>query len=210
MAKKPRDNTHLYSFDNTLRENHSLICGVDEAGRGPLCGPLAVAAIILPPDWQADTLDDSKRMREAVREQLYEELCSVALAYSVVMIPPHEIDRINILNATLEGMRRAVHQLALQPNLVLIDGNAAPNINTPCQTVVKGDSTSASIAAASVLAKVTRDRYMKQLDEQYPQYKLAQHKGYGTKLHYELLEEHGVQSFYRQTFLRSFYARQKP
>ncbi len=197
----------LYNFDEGfLSSDEFVLCGVDEAGRGPLCGPVCVAAVVLDGKSQIEGLHDSKKLSEKKRESLYEIIIQSAKAYCVVLVHPHEIDRMNILNATLKGMKDAVEGLPIAPDLVLVDGNKAPDVAPKCQTVVKGDATSACIAAASILAKVTRDRYMKELDEQYPQYKLAQHKGYGTKLHYELLHEHGVQDFYRQTFLKSFYS----
>lgn len=193
----------IHRFDQEKRQQSPLLCGVDEAGRGPLCGPVSVAAVILPPDLYVEGLDDSKKITEKKREQLYDVIIEKALAYSIQLVMPAEIDRLNILGATMEGMRRAVLALPLQPDLVLIDGNRCPQLDFPMEAVTKGDAHSASIAAASVLAKVSRDRYMVELDQKYPQYKLAQHKGYPTKLHYELLDTYGLQDFYRRSFLKN-------
>ena len=192
----------LYAFDAEYRLSAAVLCGVDEAGRGPLCGPVSVGAVILPADDPVPGIDDSKRLSEKKREKLYEVIVQKAVCWQVVLVPPQEIDRLNILGATLYGMQQAVAQLAQTPGLVLVDGNRCPELAVPAVAVTKGDGRSACIAAASILAKVTRDRYMEELDEQYPQYKLAQHKGYPTKLHYELLEKHGIQPFYRRSFLK--------
>ena len=148
-------------------------------------------------------MNDSKKLSEKKREALYEEITAHALAWNVVLIGPEEIDRVNILQATMEGMAQAVEGLSIVPNFVLIDGNRVPaELQVPAQYVIKGDATSASIAAASILAKVTRDRYMEQLDREFPQYQLAKHKGYPTKLHYEMIEKYGIQPFYRRSFLK--------
>lgn len=204
------DSAPLYAYDAAICAQHNvpLLCGVDEAGRGPLCGPVAVCAVILDPKNPVDGVNDSKKLSETRREELYEQIIQKAIAWHVELVPPAEIDRLNILAATLYGMKTAVEALRPRPHLALIDGNKAPQV--PCATllVTKGDATSACIAAASILAKVTRDRFMQKLDEECPQYNLAKHKGYGTKEHYALLAQHGVQPFYRQSFLKSFYARQ--
>lgn len=193
----------LYAFDAEQRAQYGLLCGVDEAGRGPLCGPVCCAAVILNPDDPIAGVNDSKKLSEKRREALFEEITSRAVAYKVVFISPQEIDEKNILWATMDGMAQAVAGLEPQPQYVLIDGNRCPpELTVPGQAVVKGDATSASIAAASILAKVSRDRYMKELDQQYPQYQLAKHKGYPTKLHYQLIEEYGIQPFYRRSFLK--------
>lgn len=192
----------LYAFDAEYRLSAAVLCGVDEAGRGPLCGPVSVGAVILSADDPVPGIDDSKRLSEKKREELYDIIVQKAVCWQVVLVPPQEIDRLNILGATLYGMQQAVAQLAQMPNLVLVDGNRCPELPVPAVAVTKGDGKSACIAAASILAKVTRDRYMEELDRQYPQYRLAQHKGYPTKLHYELLAQHGIQSFYRRSFLK--------
>lgn len=192
-----------YAFDAQVRTEHGIFCGVDEAGRGPLCGPVCCAAVILNPDDPIEGIDDSKKLSEKKREALYDVICDRALAWNVVLVGPDVIDRDNILNATMSGMRQAVEGLDIVPNFVLVDGNRCPaGLTMPCGSQAKGDGVSASIGAASILAKVTRDRYMIQLDRQYPQYQLAKHKGYPTKLHYELIEQYGIQPFYRRSFLK--------
>ena len=191
----------LYEYDNALRTDFPVVCGAVEAGRGPLCGPVCCAAVVLPADFECDDINDSKKISEKKRNKLFDIIINNAVAYSIIMVSPEEIDRINILNASLEGMKKAVLQLGITPDIVLIDGNKTPN-DMPYHTesVVKGDATSMSIAAASILAKVSRDRYMEQLDKEYPQYQLSKHKGYPTKLHYELIAEYGIQDFYRKSF----------
>lgn len=191
-----------------LTQGIRTICGVDEAGRGPLAGPVCAAAVILPPELVIEGLDDSKKLTEAKREALYPVICEQAVAYGIGFSDEREIDEINILQATFAAMRRALEQLAVKPDLALIDGNRATDFGLPVRTVVKGDSLSANIAAASVLAKVSRDRYMTKLAAQYPEYGFEIHKGYGTKRHYEALREHGPCPAHRRTFLRSFYGRQ--
>ncbi len=193
----------LYAYDDAVRAENGCFAGVDEAGRGPLCGPVCVAACILDPEKPVYGINDSKKLSEKKREALFEEIKAKALAYSIIFVGPEVIDRENILHATLGGMRRAVEELEITPHLVLVDGNRCPeDLAMPAQPVVKGDAASASIGAASILAKVSRDRYMLELDRQYPQYQLAKHKGYPTKLHYELIEKYGIQPFYRRSFLK--------
>ena len=193
----------LYAYDDAVRAENGCFAGVDEAGRGPLCGPVCVAACILDPEKPVYGINDSKKLSEKKREALFEEIKAKALAYSIIFVGPEVIDRENILHATLGGMRRAVEELEITPRLVLVDGNRCPEgLAMPAQPVVKGDAASASIGAASILAKVSRDRYMLELDRQYPQYQLAKHKGYPTKLHYELIEKYGIQPFYRRSFLK--------
>ena len=184
-------NEALYAFDAAKRAEHGAVCGVDEAGRGPLCGPVCCAAVILNPDDPIEGVNDSKKLTEKRREALFEEITNRALAYKIVFITPQEIDERNILWATMDGMAQAVAGLEITPGLI-----------QPAEAVVKGDANSASIAAASILAKVSRDRYMLELDKQYPQYQLAKHKGYPTKLHYELIAQYGIQPFYRRSFLK--------
>lgn len=202
-SKSMSSNPALYAFDAEQRARFGTICGVDEAGRGPLCGPVCCAAVILDPDDPIEGVNDSKKLSEKRREALYEEIIQRAVAYQVIFISPQEIDEKNILWATMDGMAQAVAGLDPRPDYALIDGNRCPpDLVCPSQSVVKGDATSASIAAASILAKVSRDRYMKELDKQYPQYQLAKHKGYPTKLHYELIAQYGIQPFYRRSFLK--------
>ncbi len=192
----------LFAFDQKHGSPKYLVCGVDEAGRGPLCGPVTVAAVILDPNMPLTGLNDSKKITEKKREILFDTITQTAKAYAVIHVPPSVIDEINILNATMQGMAEAVKALEIAPDVVLVDGNRTPEFQQECYSVVKGDAHSACIAAASVLAKVSRDRLMCQLALEYPQYKLEQHKGYPTKLHYELIEKHGVAPIYRKSFLK--------
>lgn len=181
---------------------YSVVCGVDEAGRGPLAGPVFAAAVILPENTTIEDLNDSKKLSEKKRELLYDEIKAKAVAYNVAFATEKEIDEINILNATFLAMRRAVDGLQIRPDFALIDGNRTPELNVPARAIIKGDALSASIAAASILAKVERDRLMKILSEKYPEYSLEQHKGYGTKLHVELIKKHGPSAIHRRSFLR--------
>lgn len=197
----------LYAFDQQYSKPGALLCGVDEAGAGPLCGPLAVAAVVLDYACPVYGVDDSKKISEPKRELLYGQIIKAAVCWNVVLISPGEIDQMNILAARMLGMKLAVEGLAQPPALALLDGNRAPDMPCACQLVVGGDGLSACIAAASILAKVTRDRLMRELDREYPQYQLARHKGYGTKLHYEMLDQHGIQDFYRMSFLKKWMAR---
>ena len=192
-----------FSFENEARSNgFSLVCGIDEAGRGPLCGPVCAAAVILPPGFQPEGINDSKKLSEKKREVLFDVIVENAVAYSVKMVPASEIDEINILQATFKAMRECVKALDPKPDFALIDGNRSPSLEIPERLVVKGDAKSVSIAAASILAKVSRDRYMLELDKLYPQYRFSKHKGYGTKLHYEMIEEFGLCPEHRRSFLK--------
>ena len=182
-----------------------LICGVDEAGRGPLAGPVCAAAVILPRGLEIPGLNDSKKLTDKKRRELYDVIVSEAEAYGIAFATEQEIDEINILQATFLAMERAVSQLSVRPDLALVDGNRAPKLSLPVKTVVKGDSLSANIAAASILAKVTRDCLLEELDTQYPAYGFAVHKGYGTKRHYEALREFGPCPVHRLSFLKKFY-----
>lgn len=191
----------LYAFDEVFRAN-GVLCGVDEVGRGPLCGPVCVAAVILDPANPIEGLNDSKKLSEKKREALFPEIKQKALAYHVVMVGPETIDELNILRATMLGMKQAVEGLSIRPEYVLIDGNRCPDLSVACEAVVKGDAKSASISAASILAKVSRDHYMEKLAQEYPQYQLQKHKGYPTKEHYALLNQYGVAPIYRKSFLK--------
>lgn len=180
-----------------------LICGIDEAGRGPLAGPVCAAAVILPIGTEIEGLNDSKKLTEKKREMLFPIITKKAIAYGIGFASEQEIDEINILNATFLAMRRAVEALGISPDLLLIDGNQKPKIGVGEEvTVIKGDAKSVSVAAASVLAKVSRDRYMLEKAQEYPQYAFEKHKGYGTKLHYEKIAEYGVSPIHRKTFLK--------
>ena len=191
-----------------------FVCGVDEAGAGPLMGPVYAAAVILPEGSVIEGLDDSKKLTEKKREALFDIICEKAVAYSIAFVDAREIDEINILNARMKAMQLAIDGLAVKADFALIDGNRDHGtqyaIATPCRTVVGGDGVSMSIAAASILAKVSRDRFVTEvLDPQYPQYGFARHKGYGTKLHYAMLDEYGPCPCHRRTFLKKWEAGRK-
>ncbi len=193
-----------FSIENAyMHQGYSVIGGVDEAGRGPLAGPVYAAAVVLSPETTIDGLNDSKKLTEKKREALFPIIQEKALAYGIGFATEQEIDEINILNATFLAMRRAVESMHITPDLLLIDGNLKPKIGV-CEEVpvIKGDAKSMSIAAASVLAKVSRDRFMLQLAEKFPQYAFEKHKGYGTKLHYEKIQEYGISPVHRRTFLK--------
>ncbi len=190
-----------YSEEARCRsEGYTIICGTDEAGRGPLAGSVFAAAVILPDGLVPEGLDDSKKLTERRREKLFDVILSEAVSYGIASASPEEIDRLNILNAALLAMRRAIAQLSPQPDFILIDGNVTRGFSLPCRALVKGDSRSASIAAASVLAKVARDRSCLELDRLYPGYGFADHKGYPTKAHYEAIARLGVLPVHRKSF----------
>jgi len=191
--------------DGYYEKGIQIICGVDEAGRGPLAGPVCAAAVILPPHTQIPGLDDSKKLSDKRRRELVPIIKEQAIAYGIGFADHTEIDEINILQATFLAMERALAQLAVKPELALIDGNREKEFGLPVQTVVKGDGLSANIAAASVLAKVARDDVMEALARDYPQYGFEVHKGYGTKAHYEAILAHGPCSVHRMTFLKKLY-----
>ena len=193
-----------YEYENLLKEQgYKIICGVDEAGRGPLAGPVFAAAVILPDGMEDIGINDSKKLSEKKRDALFEIIKEKALAYSIASADEKEIDELNILNATFLAMIRAVEGLSIKPDMALIDGNRKANTGVEEMTLVKGDSKSISIAAASILAKVSRDRCLKELDEKYPEYQFSKHKGYPTKLHYELIKEHGISPVHRLSFLKN-------
>lgn len=194
-----------YEFEKAaVNSGFSCICGVDEAGRGPLAGPVCAAAVILPEDAVIEGLDDSKKLTEKKRERLYDIIKETAVAYSVAYGTLEEIETVNILEATYLAMNRAIEGLSVKPDFALIDGNRVPRgIKIPCETIVKGDSKSMSVAAASVLAKVTRDRLMLEYDKKYPEYNFKKHKGYGTKEHTELIKQYGPCEIHRLSFLKN-------
>lgn len=194
-----------YEFEKAaVNSGFSCICGVDEAGRGPLAGPVCAAAVILPEGAVIEGLDDSKKLTEKKRERLYDVIKKTAVAYSVAYGTLEEIETVNILEATYLAMNRAIEGLNVKPDFALIDGNRAPRgIKIPCETIVKGDSKSMSVAAASVLAKVTRDRLMLEYDKKYPEYNFKKHKGYGTKEHTELIKQYGPCEIHRLSFLKN-------
>ncbi|MBE6644559.1 MAG: ribonuclease HII [Ruminococcaceae bacterium] len=192
-----------FEYENLkYAEGYTAVCGCDEAGRGPLCGPVVAAAVILPKDAVIDGLDDSKKLTEKKREALFEKIKETAVAYAIAEATPEEIDEINILNASMLAMRRAVEMLSVKADFALIDGNCSRGFRIPTETVVKGDAKSYSIAAASILAKVTRDRGCIELDKQYPMYGIAKHKGYPTKDHMDAVRQYGPAPIYRKSFLK--------
>lgn len=193
----------MWEIEDSLDLN--VICGVDEAGRGPLAGPVCAAAVILPEHLQIPGLNDSKKLSDKKRRELFPIIQQQAIAYGIGLASEAEIDEINILQATFLAMRRALEQLTVRPEIALIDGNRETDFGLPVKTVVKGDSLSANIAAASVLAKVTRDNIMVELAQQYPEYGFEIHKGYGTKAHYEALRTYGPSPIHRRSFLKKFY-----
>lgn len=197
---------NMWQFEDSCYEKgYKFVCGVDEAGRGPLAGPVCAAAVILPPNIDIPGLNDSKKLSDKRRRELYPIIQEQALAYAVAFADVAEIDEINILQATFRAMERAVSSLSLAPDYVLIDGNKLPQLPVEAQAVVHGDSLSASIAAASVLAKVTRDDIMLEMAKSYPEYGFEIHKGYGTKAHYDALTANGPCKIHRITFLKKFY-----
>jgi len=204
MVKKADNNPiDMWKFEKELFNDYKIICGVDEAGRGCLCGNVCAAAVILPPNIEFEGENDSKKLSPKKREELFDVITGTAISYGIGWATPEEIDEINILNAAFLAMKRAVDSLTVKPDIALIDGNRIRGFEIPTKCIVKGDSLSINIAAASILAKVSRDRYMCELAEKYPQYKLDIHKGYPTKEHYQLLAENGIQPIYRKSFLKN-------
>lgn len=192
-----------YEYENKkYAEGYTAVCGCDEAGRGPLCGPVVAAAVILPTDTVIEGLDDSKKLTEKKREKLFDVIKETAIAYAIAEATPEEIDEINILNASMLAMRRAVEMLSVKADFALIDGNHSRGFDIPTEAVVKGDSKSYSIAAASILAKVTRDRGCAELDRQFPLYGIAKHKGYPTKEHMDAVRQYGPSPIHRRSFLK--------
>ena len=193
-----------YSYENNAHnDGYLVVCGVDEAGRGPLAGPVFAGAVILPENYTHEILNDSKKLSEKKRNLVYDDIIRDAVSWSVGIATEQEIDEINILNATFLAMKRAVDGLSIKPDLAFIDGNRYANTGVKEITIVKGDSKCMSVAAASIIAKVSRDRFMQEVDKQYPQYQFSKHKGYGTKLHYEMIEQFGVSPVHRKTFLKN-------
>ena len=202
-------NVNMWEIENSFYcDDVQIICGVDEAGRGPLAGPVCAAAVILPKNLELPGLTDSKKLTDKKRRELFPMIQQQAIAYGIGFATEQEIDEINILQATFLAMQRALDQLAVKPDLALIDGNRQKEFGIPTKTVVKGDSLSANIAAASILAKVTRDNLMQEMAQKYPQYGFEIHKGYGTKAHYAALREFGASPIHRMTFLKKFYGNQ--
>lgn len=199
-------NNYMWEFeDKYTQQGLKIICGVDEAGRGPLAGPVCAAAVILPLHTDIPGLDDSKKLSDKRRRELAPVIKEHAIAYAIAFVDHGRIDEINILQATYEAMEQAISSLTVKPEIALVDGNRAKDFGVPVETIVKGDSRSASIAAASILAKVARDDLMLELAKAYPQYGFEIHKGYGTKAHYEALHKHGPSEVHRLTFLKKLY-----
>ncbi len=192
-----------FSYEIKAHENgYSVVCGVDEAGRGPLAGPVFAAAVILPENYSHEILNDSKKLSEKKRDLVYDDIIRDAISYSVGIATEKEIDEINILNATFLAMKRAVEDLSVKPDFAYIDGNQYPKTGIKEETIIKGDAKCMSVAAASIIAKVSRDRFMLKIAEEYPHYQFEKHKGYGTKLHYEMIEKYGVSDVHRRSFLK--------
>lgn len=207
MALNNTSPTDWYAYEKAATEKgFCTVCGIDEAGRGPLAGPVFAAAVILPQNAVIEGLNDSKKLSEKKREELFDKIQKTATAWSVAFATEQEIDEINILQATFLAMRRAFDGLKLRPDYALVDGNRMPSLGVQTELIVKGDACSASIAAASILAKVSRDRLMKQIDALYPEYQFAKHKGYGTELHRSILLERGPCPVHRKTFLKKILA----
>ena len=192
----------LYYENLYGKSGEKIVCGVDEAGRGPLAGRVYAAAVIMPRSLVIDGVNDSKKLSEKKREALFDKITESALCYSIAWASEKEIDEINILQATYLAMKRAVEGLKIGPDMILVDGNRLPNFGIPAEAIVKGDSLSHSIACASILAKVSRDRYICAEAEKYPEYSFEKHKGYGTKIHVEALKKYGPSPIHRKTFLR--------
>ncbi len=196
----------LHEFDMQYYGEYPLLCGMDEAGRGPLAGDVFAAAVLLAPDTVIEGINDSKKLTEKKREKLFDEIKEKALYWSIKTASVEEIEQLNILNCAMLAMKRAAESLGVTPDMALADGNKTPQLSCPVQFVIKGDAKSQSIAAASILAKVARDRYMKEMALKYPQYSFEKHKGYGTKAHYQALDEYGPCEIHRMSFLKKYYA----
>ena len=194
-----------YSYEKIAHENgYKIVCGIDEAGRGPLAGPVFAAAVILPENYSHPVLNDSKKLSEKKRDEVYDDIIKDAVCYSVGIATEQEIDEINILNATFLAMNRAVEGLSVKPDFAYIDGNQYPKTGLKEETIVKGDGKCISVAAASIIAKVSRDRFMLEIDEEYPEYQFKKHKGYGTKAHIEAIGKYGLTDIHRPSFCTKF------
>lgn len=201
--------TDLFGFDSIIRSESGVVCGIDEAGRGPLAGDVFAAAVVFDEGVVIDGINDSKKLTEKRREALFDEIISKARAYCIASASVEEIERLNILQADFLAMQRAYNGLGLKAGLVLVDGNQLPDLDAQTRYVIKGDAKSASIAAASILAKVSRDRYMKQMAEKYPQYGFEKHKGYGTKAHYAAVDEYGLCEIHRKSFFKKYFEKRE-
>ncbi|MBQ8967649.1 MAG: ribonuclease HII [Ruminococcus sp.] len=201
------DTVTLSEFDDTYREKYDLVCGCDEAGRGPLAGDVFAAAVIFDKYTVIEGVNDSKKLTAKKREELFDEIVDKALDFSIQCATVEEIEKFNILNCAMLAMKRAVEAMKTRPDICLIDGNKTPDLECETVAVVKGDAKSQAVAAASILAKVARDRYMLEMAKQYPQYQFEKHKGYGTKLHYQMLDMYGESPIHRPSFLKKYYAK---
>lgn len=197
----------LAEFDSQYRNNSKIVCGCDEAGRGPLAGDVFAAAVVFDENTVIEGINDSKKLTEKKREKLFDEIKEKALYWSIKTATVEEIEKLNILNCAMLAMKRAVEDLPVKPDICLIDGNKTPELDVNAEAVVGGDAKSQSIAAASILAKVARDRYMLEMAKQYPQWQFERHKGYGTKLHYEMIDKYGESPIHRPSFLKKYYAK---
>ena len=197
----------LAEFDEQYRTKFDIVCGCDEAGRGPLAGDVFAAAVVFEKGTVIEGINDSKKLTEKKREKLFDEIKEKALYWSIKTASVEEIESINILQSAMLAMKRAVEDLPVKPDICLIDGNKTPELDTLSTAIVGGDAKSQCIAAASILAKVARDRYMLEMAQKYPQYKFEKHKGYGTKLHYQMIDEFGASPIHRQSFLKKYYAK---
>ncbi|WP_287989618.1 ribonuclease HII [Ruminococcus sp.] len=197
----------LKEFDDSYREKYEVVCGCDEAGRGPLAGDVFAAAVVFDKDTVIEGINDSKKLTAKKREKLFDEIIEKALDFSIQCATVAEIEEINILNCAMLAMKRSVEAMKIKPNVCLIDGNKTPDLECDAIAVVKGDAQSQAIAAASILAKVARDRYMLQMAEKYPEWQFEKHKGYGTKLHYQMIDKYGESPIHRPSFLKKYYAK---
>ncbi|MCR5539993.1 MAG: ribonuclease HII [Ruminococcus sp.] len=197
----------LKEFDDTYREKYEVVCGCDEAGRGPLAGDVFAAAVVFDKDTVIEGINDSKKLTAKKREKLFDEIIDKALDFSIQCATVAEIEEINILNCAMLAMKRSVEAMKIKPNVCLIDGNKTPDVECDAIAVVKGDAQSQAIAAASILAKVARDRYMMDMAEKYPEWQFEKHKGYGTKLHYQMIDKYGESPIHRPSFLKKYYAK---
>ena len=197
----------LKEFDDSYREKYEVVCGCDEAGRGPLAGDVFAAAVVFDKDTVIEGINDSKKLTAKKREKLFDEIIEKALDFSIQCATVAEIEEINILNCAMLAMKRSVEAMKIKPNVCLIDGNKTPELECDAIAVIKGDAQSQAIAAASILAKVARDRYMLQMAEKYPEWQFEKHKGYGTKLHYQMIDKYGESPIHRPSFLKKYYAK---
>ncbi len=207
LKSRKVDDMTLKEFDDTYREKYEVVCGCDEAGRGPLAGDVFAAAVVFDKDTVIEGINDSKKLTAKKREKLFDEIIEKALDFSIQCATVAEIEEINILNCAMLAMKRSVEAMKIKPNVCLIDGNKTPDLECDAIAVIKGDAQSQAIAAASILAKVARDRYMLQMAEKYPEWQFEKHKGYGTKLHYQMIDKYGESPIHRPSFLKKYYAK---